>query len=193
MNFVTLFENYNWFSGTWVIQTAFERWAILVVDASGEVVPESWFQKDYLETIGLRDIKYHSPEQNKEWHRLNSNFYHRIMKRAQDYEVTFATENIDAISKYFTDIPTYDTLVKHSKIPKNGNVARIKNPHYVNEQRDGLCISEYMLHLDHKNAFSFLENLSIHWASSLPVGKDSDAPFERSRYLYLLAEQMESG
>jgi len=194
INFVALFKHYNWFSGTWVIHTALERWAILVVDPSGEVVPERWLhKKDYFELVEMQGVQYQSPEQNKEWHRLNSNFYRRIMKRADDYESTFAAENIESIRKYLTGIPTYDTIVRHSKIPENKIVARIKNLHYVNEQIDGLCISDYMLLLDQENALSFLENLSIHWASSLPINKDSVAQFEQGRFLYLLAEQMESG
>jgi hypothetical protein len=194
MNFLTLFENYDWFSGTWVIHTALERWAILVVDSSGDIVPERWSRrKDYFDKTGTQVIKHHSPEQKKEWHRLNSNFYHRIMKRAEDYEVTFTAENILAIRKYLTDMPTFDSIVQDSKIPKNKIVARIHNPHFINEQRDGLSVSEYMLHLNQDNALFFLENLSIHWASSLHIEKDSDVPYEQGRLLYILAEQMESG
>jgi hypothetical protein len=194
MNFITLFENYNWFSGTWVIHTALERWAILVVDSSGDVVPERWSsRKDYFDKTGIQAIKYHSPEQKKEWHRLKSNFYHRIMKRAEDFEVTFTPENIEIIRKILTGMPAYDTIVQVPKIPENKIVTKIHNQHFNNEQRDGLLVSEYMLHLDQDNALSFLENLSIHWASSLPIEKDSDVPFEQGQYLYVLAEQMESG
>jgi hypothetical protein len=194
MNFVTLFENYDWFSGTWIIHTALERWAILVVDSSGDVVPERWLRrKDYFDKTGTQAFRHHSPEQKKEWDRLNSNFYHRIMKRAEDYERTFATESIKTIRKYLTDIPAYDIVVQDSKIPENKIVAKIHNPHFINEQRDGLYISEYMLHLNQDDALSFLENLSIHWASSLPVNSDTNVPFEQGRSLYILAEQMESG
>ena len=194
INFVTLFNHYNWLSGTWVIHTALERWAILVVDPSGEVVPERWLhKKDYFELVEMQGVQYQSPEQNEEWRRLTSIFYRRIMKRAEDYETTFTAENIELARKFLTGIPSYETIVKHSKIPENKIVARIKNLYYVNEQIDGLCISDYMLHLDQENAISFLENMSIHWASNLRVENDSVAQFEQGRYLYLLADQMESG
>jgi len=72
-------------------------------------------------------------------------------------------------------------------------VARIKKVYYVNEQANGLCLSDYMLHLDREDALSFLENISIYWASNLLIDKDCVAEFERGRYLNLLAEQIESG
>ena len=69
--------------------------------------------------------------------------------------------------------------------------SKVRGRHYVNEQRDGLKIADYMLHLDLVSALTFLENLSIHWAANLPIAEDSSSFLEYGRYLYLLAEQME--
>jgi len=193
INFLTLFQHYKWSSGILLIRTALERWAILVVDPSGEAVPEKWLhKKDYFELVEMKGVEYQSPEQNEEWYKLISNFHNRITKRAEDYESTFAAGNIERIREYLTDIPAYETVVKDSKIPNDKIVARIKKVYYVNEQVNGLCLSDYMLHLDREGALSFLENISIYWASNLLIDKDCVAEFERGRYLNLLAEQIES-
>ena len=193
INFLTLFQHYKVPSSILIIYTALERWAILVIDPSGKAVPDKWLhKKDYFELVEMKGVEYLSPEQTEEWNNLISNFHRRITKRAEDYESTFATENIELIRKYLGDIPTYETIVKHSKIPNDKIAARIKKVYYVNEQVDGLCLSDYMLHLDREDALSFLENISIYWASNLHTDKDSVAQLEQGRYLNLLAEQIES-
>jgi hypothetical protein len=194
INFLTLFQHYKVPSSILIIHTALERWAILVIDPSGKAVPDKWLhKKDYFELVEIKGVEYLSPEQTEEWNNLISNFHRRITKRAKDYESTFATENIELIRKYLGNIPTYKTIVKHSKIPNDKIVARIKKVYFVNEQINGLCLSDYMLHLDREDALSFLENISIYWASNLRIDKDCVEEFERGRYLNLLAEQIESG
>jgi hypothetical protein len=194
INFLTLFQHYKVRSSILIIHTALERWAILVIDPSGKAVPDKWLhKKDYFELVEMKGVEYLSPEQTEGWNNLISNFHRRITKRAEDYESTFATENIELIRKYLGNIPTYETIVKHSKIPNDKIVARIKKVYYVNEQINGLCLSDYMLHLDREDALSFLENISIYWASNLRIDKDCVEEFERGRYLNLLAEQIESG
>ena len=194
INFLTLFQHYKAPSSILIIHTALERWAILVIDPSGKAVPDKWLhKKDYFELVEMKGVEYLSPEQTEEWNNLISNFHRRITKRAEDYESTFATENIELIRKYLGNIPTYETIVKHSKIPNDKIVARIKKVYYVNEQINGLYLSDYMLHLDREDALSFLENISIYWASNLRIDKDCVEEFERGRYLNLLAEQIESG
>lgn len=137
-------------------------------------------------------VKYQSPGQASAWNALTSDFYHRIMMRAKEYETTFSLQNITIIRQYLEDMPGYNTLMQTTIIPNNKMVAKIQK-HYDNAQRDGLRIAEYMLHLDRANALTFLENLSIHWAASLPVVAGSDVPLEHGRFLFLLAEQMEVG
>ena len=194
INFLTLFQHYKVPSSILIIHTALERWAILVIDPSGKAVPDKWLhKKDYFELVEMKGVEYLSPEQTEEWNNLISNFHRRITKRAEDYESTFATENIELIRKYLGNIPTYEIIVKHSKIPNDKIVARIKKVYYVNEQINGLYLSDYMLHLDREDALSFLENISIYWASNLRIDKDCVEEFERGRYLNLLAEQIESG
>ena len=194
INSLTLFQHYKMSSAILVIQTALERWAILVIDPSGKAVPDKWLhKKDYFELVEMKGVEYLSPEQTEEWNNLISNFHRCITKQAEDYESTFATENIELIQKYLSDIPTYETIVKYSKIPNDKIVARIKKVYYVNEQVDGLCLSDYMLHLDREDALSFLENISIYWASNLHIDKDSVAQLEQGRYLNLLAEQIANG
>src|SRR5690606_32319586 len=135
----------------------------------------------YFNLDEMKGVEYYSPEQNDEWRKLISNFHQRIVKRAEDYQTTFAKENIELIRKYLTGVPAYETVVKHSKIPDDKIVARIKNVYYVNEQLDGLQISDYMLHLNQEDALSFLEIMSIHWASNLQFDKDCVVEFERGR------------
>ncbi len=190
MNFITLFDKYGWGSGTWVIHTAHECWAILSVDSSGNTIPETRHHIRRAESSTFA-IKFQSPEQEKKWQKLNGGFYDRIMKQANDYENTFSAENIYRINQYLTELPDYAALVQHSKIPKNTFISTVQLPHHVDEQLDGIRIADYMLHLDEGDAQLFIENLTIHWAAQLPLVAASDACLERGRYLYLLAEEME--
>lgn len=190
MNFLTLFDKYDWGSGTWVIHTARECWAILSVDSSGNTLPET---RHYVRRAEQSTfvVRFQSPEQGKKWRKLNGGFYARIMKRAEDCERTFSAENLDLIRQYLIELPAYDVLVRDSKIPKNTFISTVQQTHHVDEQLDGLRIAEYMLHLDEGDALLFIENLTIHWATQLPLVAASNASLERGRYLYLLAEEME--
>jgi len=190
MNFLTLFDKYGWDSGTWVIHSARECWAILSVDSSGNTIPETRHHVRRAESSTF-PIKFQSPEQEKKWQKLDGDFYDLIMKRANDYENTFSAENIYRINQYLTELPAYDALVQDSKIPKNTYISTIQPSHHVDEQLDSLRIAEYMLHLDDEDALLFIENLTIHWAANLPLVAASDAALEQGRYLYLLAEEME--
>lgn len=190
MNFLTLFDKYDWGSGTWVIHTARECWAILSVDSSGNTLPETCHYVRRAES-SIFEIKFQSPEQRAKWQKLDGGFYDRIMKRAKDYENTFSVENIDRINRYLTELPDYTALVQDSKIPQNTFISTVQPHHHIDEQLDGLRIAEYMLHLDEGDALLFIENLTIHWAAQLPLVAASDAALERGRYLYLLAEEME--
>jgi len=190
MNFLTLFEKYNWVSGTWVIHTARECWEILSVDSSGNTLPETRHYVRRAES-SIFAIKFQSPEQKTKWQKLNGGLYDRIMKRANDYENTFSAENISRINRYLTELPDYAALVRDSTIPKNTFISTVQLPHHVDEQLDGIRIADYMLHLDEGDALLFIENLTVHWVTQLPLVAASDASLERGRYLYLLAEEME--
>ena len=190
MNFITLFDKYDWFSGTWIIHTASECWAVLLVDSSGNTIPETrqYVRKAESSTFMVR---FQSPEQGKKWLELNGGFYARIMQRAENYERTFSAENLNLVRQHLTKLPAYDALVRDSKIPEGTFISTVQLPYYESEQRLGLQIADYMLHLDQTNAMSFIEDLTIHWAANLPLVAGSDPLLERGRYLYLLAEQME--
>lgn len=190
MNFLTLFDKYGWFSGTWIIHTASECWAILSVDSSGNTLPETRHYVRRAESSNFA-VRFQSSEQAKKWQELNSGFYARIMKRAKDYEHTFSAKNLDLIRQRLTELPAYDILVQDSKIPIGTFISTVQSSYYESEQRLGLQIADYMLHLAQADAIAFIEDLSINWAASLPLIPGSDPLLEGGRYLYLLAEQME--
>jgi hypothetical protein len=189
MNFLNLFDEYNWFSGTWVIHTASECWVILSVDSSGNTIPETRHYVRKAESSNLA-VRFQSPEQAKKWQKLNGGFYACLMKRAENYKRTFSTENLDLLRQHLTELPAYDVLVRDSKIPQGTFVSTLQKP-YESEQRLGLLLADYMLHLDQADALSFIGDLAVHWAASLPLVPGSDPLLEKGRYLHLLAEQME--
>jgi hypothetical protein len=110
MNFLTLFDKYDWVSGAWVIHTARECWTILSVDSSGNTLPETrhFVRRAESSTFAVR---FQSPEQKVKWQKLDGGFYDRVMKRANDYENTFSAENISRINQSLTELPDYAALV----------------------------------------------------------------------------------
>jgi hypothetical protein len=192
MDYRSIFAKYDWVAGTWVILTALFDWAALVVDPSGEAVPAHIY-KQVLHRFP--DARCQSPEQQQRWHTMVSRFYDRILDLSEDYEKTFSPESLSRLHEDLSH-PWGDDE-RTSQFPFNKAIAVITNENHAAEMIEGQQLAQFMFQMDREDAFKFLVNLSITWASELPSAELSkfatgqNEAQSRGHALYLLAEQLE--
>jgi hypothetical protein len=143
-------------------------WATLVVDPSGNALPDHVIRAHQRHAEGyLSPSCSQTAEQQQAWQQHINTFYQRIKARIYAAEQTFSPSSIATIHAEVLRLPTYKSLVEQRYYPEP-MVVGIHNPHHAQEEAIARYLTEYMLHLNAEEALRFLEQVVILWAVQLP-------------------------
>jgi hypothetical protein len=142
-------------------------WATLVVDPSGNALPEHVIRAHQRQIEGhLPPSRSQTAEQQQAWQQLINTFYRRIKARSYAAEQTFSAPSIATIHAEVLHLPAYESLVQQRYYPEP-MVVGSHNPHHAQEDTIARYLTEYMLHLNVEEALRFLEQVVILWAVQL--------------------------